>query len=217
MINSYAGSFTTDGNHFVFNNYFSTLNKNFDTTDQTGRGSYTNAQMWQLAYNEYEKAESDDVKNFYKNIAAYLYSIAQSAPSEKIRNTTLAQIYAYLAQKDDVTTGWSVVTKKLGGYTSKYPYAYQHFLEELQAKENSDQDNERSEIDKKYDEEAAAKEVAEDAAEKTAESLTPTGTANITTTETTSTASTNWLWVIAAVGVGFALIFGTGSKKKKKQ
>lgn len=34
MINSYAGSFTTDGNHFVFNNFFSTLNKNFDTTDQ---------------------------------------------------------------------------------------------------------------------------------------------------------------------------------------
>lgn len=216
MINSYAGSFTTDGNHFVFNNFFSTLNKNFDTTDQTGRGRYTNAQMWQLAYNEYEKAESYDVKNFYKNIAAYLYSIAQSAPSEKIKNTTLARIYAYLAEKDDVTTGWSVVTKKLGAYTSKYPYAYQHFLEELQAKENSDQDNERSEIDKKYDEEAAAKEVAEDAAEKTAESLNPTGTANITTTETTATASTNWLWVIAAVGVGFALIFGTGSNKKKK-
>lgn len=216
MINSYAGSFTTDGNHFVFNNFFSTLNKNFDTTDQTGRGRYTNAQMWQLAYNEYEKAESDDVKNFYKNIAAYLYSIAKSAPSEKIKNTTLAQIYAYLAEKDDVTKGWSVITKKLGGYTSKYPYAYQHFLEELKAKENSDQDNERSEIDKKYDEEAAAKEVAEDAAEKTAESLNPTGTANITTTETTATASTNWLWVIAAVGVGFALIFGTGSKKKKK-
>ena len=192
------------------------MNKNFDTTDQTGRGRYTNAQMWQLAYNEYEKAESDDVKNFYKNIAAYLYSIAQSAPSEKIKNTTLAQIYAYLAEKDDVTKGWSVVTKKLGGYTSKYPYAYQHFLEELQAKENSEQDNERSEIDKKYDEEATAKEVAEDAAEKTAESLNPTGTANITTTETTATASTNWLWVIAAVGVGFALIFGTGSKKKKK-
>ena len=217
MINSYAGSFTTDGNHFVFNNFFSTLNKNFDTTDQTGRGRYTNAQMWQWAYNEYEKAESYDVKNFYKNIAAYLYSIAQSAPTEKIKNTTLARIYAYLAEKDDVTNGWSVVTKKLGGYTSKYPYAYQHFLEELQAKENSDQDNERSEIDKKYDEEAAAKEVAEDAAEKTAESLNPTGTANITTTETTATASTNWLWVIAAVGVGFALIFGTGSKKKKKQ
>lgn len=216
MINSYAGSFTTDGNHFVFNNFFSTLNKNFNTTDQTGRGSYTNAQMWQLAYNEYDKAVSDDVKNFYKQIAGYLYSIAQSAPSEKIKNTTLAQIYAYLAQKDDVTTGWSVVTKKLGGYTSKYPYAYQHFLEELQAKENSDQDNERSEIDKKYDEEAAAKEVAEDAAEKTAESLNTTGTANITTTETTATASTNWLWFIAAVGVGFALIFGTGSKKKKK-
>ena len=216
MINSYAGSFTTDGKHFVFNNFFSTLNKNFDTTDQTGRGRYTNAQMWQWAYNEYEKAESDDVKNFYKNIAAYLYSIAQSAPTEKIKNTTLARIYAYLAEKDDVTQGWDVVTKKLGAYTSKYPYAYQHFLEELQAKENSDQDNERSEIDKKYDEEAAAKEVAEDAAEKTAESLNPTGTANITTTETTATASTNWLWVIAAVGVGFALIFGTGSKKKKK-
>lgn len=227
MRKSFAGSFTSDGQNFVFNNFFSTLNQNFETTDKTGRGKYTNAQIWQLAYNEYDKATDSDLKEFYKTIASYMYGISTkkgdyawktdaSPGAELIKNTTLAQIYAYLAQKDGLEAGWKVITDGLGAYTSQYPNSYKLFIEKINSDER--ENPEKTETDKSYSEQSLAEEVKVESQQKQAETTGNLTDYNSTLTETTTTAtaSMNWLWVLAAAGIGFALIFGTGKKKKKR-